>query len=113
MAVSKGQKSLQVNVETRTWRVEVFCEKGQVPTVVAHRETVTVDEQGGIVSNVRAPQPVTRTLDKVATQEFTVGGKKYTVAEIAAVIAEIADAWDDEDQSASEPEVVHPKPPVG
>lgn len=112
MAVSKGQKSLQVNVETRTWRVEVFCEKGQVPTVVVHRETITVDEQGAIVSSVRSPQPVTRTLDKVAAQEITVDGKKYTIAEIAAAIAETADVWDDEDQSAPASEVVQPKPPV-
>lgn len=101
MAMDLGTETAIVTMQERTWRVEIFCEKGDDPTLRAHREVVSIDANGKVISQDRKITMVNRRLSAMAAQSFTVGGKSYSGAEIAAVIAAVADALRQEDIAAA------------
>lgn len=53
MAVEIGQKTITVIQEERTWRIECFCEDGTDYTLRAHREVLTKDQDGNLISQER------------------------------------------------------------
>jgi hypothetical protein len=99
MAITQGTETVALTIEERTWRLEIFIEKGTDPTVRAHREVVKTDAAGNVVA--KDPSAVVeRQLSKVASQSFAIGGKTYTGAEIANVLAAVVDTWRQEDLAA-------------
>ena len=100
MAIELGNNTLAVTRQERTWRLELFTERGEDPSVRAHREVVRVDGEGNVLARDRGIPAVERRLSVVAAQSFTVAGHTYTAAEIAAVIAAVADTWRHEDIAA-------------
>jgi hypothetical protein len=92
MAIEQPETTLTLSGEERTWRVEIFCEKGQDPTIVAHRETIKSDANGNVVTRERGVT-VRRTGSGVATDTITVGNLTITGAQLAAVVAAAADKW--------------------
>ena len=93
MSKSVGTETIELTIEWRTWRVEIFCEKGDVPRVVCHREKVWTRPDGTVAQRDRSVVTVARKLSQVASQE--VAG--ITGANLAAAIAAWADTWHDED----------------
>jgi hypothetical protein len=70
----------------------MFTEKGQDPSVRAHREVIET-ALDGTFKRERAGVTVERRLSAVATESFEIGGHTYTGGEIAMVLAAIADTW--------------------
>lgn len=99
MALDQGTETLAITTQERSWRITIETPKGGDPTVTVHRETVRTAPDGTIISKEPCGQ-VSRSLSVTAAQTFKVGGNSYSVAEIAGVIAAIADAWRQEDIEA-------------
>jgi hypothetical protein len=92
MAIDMGTESQTLSVKERTWRVEIFAEAGDDPTVRAHREVVHLDGAGRVVWRERDISMVTRSLSQIATTQFTNGSATVTGGELAALIAAAADS---------------------
>lgn len=101
MAIDQGTETVVVTTQERTWRINIETAMGADPVVSVYRETVKTDYDGTVVSKDRAPDVLPRNFSAVAKQSFTVGGKTYGMAEIAGVIAFIADTWRQEDIAAA------------
>lgn len=100
MAVSLEAKTISVTPERRTWRTEIFSEKGEVPSIKFHREGLEVDAEGTIKSRDRLPASV-RTFDVIQDDTVTVGGKTYSAALAAAIVAAFGDKYGEEDIAAA------------
>ncbi len=101
MAITQGTETISVTSEERTWRLEIFTEKGQQYSVRAHRETVRTDSEGNILSRERGVT-VERTFSAIATEQFTIAGKAYTGGEVADALSAIADIRRQQDISRQE-----------
>jgi hypothetical protein len=101
MAIELGIETETVSKEERTWRVELFCEKGEDPTIRAHREIVTLNTDGKVIARDRDVPVVARHLSVIANKSFTFNSKTYTAAELAGVIAAVADTLRQEDQQVT------------
>jgi len=99
MAIDQGTETIAVNTQERTWRINIETQRGVDPVVTAFRETVRTGPDGEVISKEISGN-TSRALSAVAAQAFTVAGKSYTSAEIAVVIAMIADTWRQEDITA-------------
>lgn len=100
MSITEGTETIVLTIEERTWRLEIFTDKGVDPTVRAHREVVKTDASGNVISR-ETGVTVNRSLSQFASQSFTVAGKSYTGAEIANLISAVADTWRQEDIAAA------------
>jgi hypothetical protein len=99
MAVALEAKTISVTPERRTWRTEVFSEKGEVPTIRFHREALEVDADGKIKSRDRLP-PSSRVYSDIAGDTVSVGGKTYSATLAAAILAAFGDKYGEEDFAA-------------
>jgi hypothetical protein len=100
MALALGTESVVVTSQERTWRINIETPLGGDPVVTIYRETVRTAVDGTLISRETAAG-VSRSLSDVAAQSLSVAGNKYTTAEIAGVIAAIADTWRQEDIDAA------------
>lgn len=100
MAIDQGTETLALKKEERTWRINIETPKGADAIVTVLREVVCTAADGSIFSRYLVPGNVTRSLSETAGQTFTVKDKTYTTAEIAGVIAFIADKWRQDDIAA-------------
>lgn len=96
MAIDQGTETLAIKTEERTWHVTIETPKGGDPVVTVHREIVRTLPDGSVISKEPCGS-VSRSLSATAKQAFKVGGQSYTTAEIAGVIAAVADVWREED----------------
>lgn len=96
MAIDQGTETLVVSTQERSWRISIDTPKGGDPVVTVHREIVRTAPDGAVISKETCAQ-VSRSLSATAAQTFKIGGASYTVAEIATVIAAVADIWREED----------------
>jgi hypothetical protein len=88
MAISMGIKTVTSTLEERTWRTEVFTEKGQDPVVRGHRELVGIDPAGNVDSRDRSIPPVEFTLSSVLTETITLAdGTVLTGAKMGEAIS--------------------------
>ncbi|MBN8960584.1 MAG: hypothetical protein J0H71_05585 [Rhizobiales bacterium] len=101
MAIEQGTETVTVTLEERTWRVEIFCEKGEDPTIRAHRQTVRSDAGGNLLSIVNCAT-VERNSSTIQGDTFTAAGVTVTGAQLADLIAAAADQWRSEDLAAVE-----------
>jgi hypothetical protein len=108
MALDQGTVTVAVTSQERTWRVSIETPRGVDPTIKVFREEVKTDANGIVISKTVGVR-VSRGLSVTAAQSFTVAGKTYTTAEIAVVIAAIADAWRTEDIAAAAAKVTAAK----
>lgn len=95
MATEQGTETVTVTKSTRTWRVEIFCERGNDPVVRAHREIIRVGDDGTVLSAERGIT-VDRLLSQIADED--VDG--ITGAALAGHIAKRADLWHEQDVAA-------------
>lgn len=96
MAIDLGTENVVVTSQERTWRINIETPLGGDPVVTVFREMVRTAADGTVISKDTANR-VSRSLSAAAAQSFTVEGKNYTTAEIAGVIATVADVWRQED----------------
>lgn len=101
MAINQGTETVEVTTQERTWRINIETAKGADPIVTAYREIIKTGP-GGVIISKELVGSVERSLSAVAGQIFTIGGQSYTSAEIATVIAVIADIWREEDLTSQE-----------
>jgi hypothetical protein len=99
MAIEQGTETVTVTSQERTWRVNIETAMGADPVVTAFRETIRTASDGSVISKEPAGS-TERRLSAVETQSFTVNGKAYTGAEIADIIAAVADTWRQQDIAA-------------
>lgn len=100
MSIDQGTATIAVKTEERTWRVNIETAKDADPVVTVWREIVRTAPDGSVISKEPSGS-VTRGLTAIAAQSYTIAGKSYTSAEIANVIAAIADTWRQEDIAAA------------
>jgi len=96
MAIELGSESPVLTISERTWRVEIFCEAGTDPTIVAHREKIWTRANGTIAQRERLIPQVRRSLSAVASK--TVSG--VTGTQLAGLISAWADDLRAEDVAA-------------
>lgn len=101
MAIDHGTVTIAVTSQERTWRINIETPQGADPVVTVYREVVKTAPDGSIISKETVGM-VERSLTAVASQTFNVGDHKYTTAEVAGVIAAVADVWRQEDIAAQE-----------
>ncbi len=95
MAIDLGTSTVTLSSQERTWRINLETPLGQDPTITVYREDIKKDGNNAIVSQENAKM-LSRNLSAVASEAHTVGDKTYTLAELATVIAAVADAWSQE-----------------
>jgi hypothetical protein len=88
MAINLGTETLDVTKSERTWRVEIFCERGNDPIIRAHRETIWIASDGTLLRSERGVT-VDRSLSQIATESHD----GLTGAQLAGAIASRADFW--------------------
>lgn len=110
MAINRGTKNVALSSEERTWRINIETPKGGDPVVTIYREIVTSDADG-IISKTPS-STVMRSLSATAAQSVKVGSGTVTVGDVAALIADLADAWRNEDsqkEASAEPRLGPPQ----
>lgn len=100
MSIDQGTETIAIKTEERTWRINIETPKGGDPVVTVHREIVRTGPDGEIISQEPSGS-VSRSLSVTAKQDFTIGKKTYTTAEIAGAISVISDTWRTEDITAA------------
>lgn len=90
MAIEKGTEMVAVTTEERTWRINILTPKGAMPVVTMHRETIKADAAGAVLA-AEQNVTVTRTAAELAAKSYTAAGVTVTGAQLAALIAEVAD----------------------
>lgn len=88
MAIDKGEQTLTLRTQERTWRIEIESPSGQVPTVTAHRETITSLPDGTVIGR----EPGIRVFRSFAD----LSDDKEAIA-MASAIPDIIDRWRNED----------------
>lgn len=99
MAIEQGTQTLAVTTEERTWKVEVFCEKGADPIVRIHRQLVRTNAAGEVLS-VDNNATVERRQSEVGADSITATGVTVTGNQLAALVSAAADQWRTEDLAA-------------
>lgn len=110
MAITQGTETVALTTEERTWKVEIFCDKGTDPTVRVHRQLVKSDPSGAIVG-IENNATVERRQSQVAESTFTAASTTVTGNQLAALISQAADQWRTEDLNNQTP-VVAEEPPA-
>jgi hypothetical protein len=54
MAIDQGTEAVTLSAAERTWRVEIFIERGEDALVRVHREIVKTDASGEVVARDRS-----------------------------------------------------------
>lgn len=103
MAIDQGTKTIAIASQERTWRINIETPRGADPVVTVFRETVSTDPDGNVIANEKSVV-VTRALSAIADKSYSVGGVSLTGAQIAGIIAGVADAWREEDIANPAPE---------
>lgn len=91
MAIDLGSQTLSVTKQERTWRVECFCEDGTDYELVAHREVVTTDPNGVVISRERDKE-VHRRVSQVVSQPDAL--------QLLQLMKDLCDRWAQEDAAA-------------
>ena len=68
MAIDLGSQTLTTTRQERTWRIECFCDDGTDYKLVAHREILTKDQDGNIISMERFQPSVVRTVSQIQNE---------------------------------------------
>src|SRR6266481_2831970 len=100
MAIKADDATVTLTRQERTFRVEIFCEKGNVPVIRAHREFHSASADGKHFTSDRDVHHVTRLLTDFADKPMTFQGVTMTGAQLAGFIADAVDAWSVEDKAA-------------
>lgn len=103
MAIDRGTKNVALSSEERTWRINIETPKNGDPVVTIYREVIASDADGIISKTPSAA--VTRSLSATAGKSIKIGSSTVTVGDIANLIANLADAWRQED-------IDNPAPPL-
>lgn len=82
---------MTLNVQERTWKVEVLCEFGTVPAMVIHRELIHTDANGVVILRDRNLPVVRRTADMQTIIDDPKSNKLFNLIDTK------ADDWADED----------------
>lgn len=93
MSISLGTRTIEMSERTRM--IEIATPMGKDPLLTIYRETVRNDN--GVIFKDSGVAVVMRTLSQLADQSFTVGKFTLTGADLAEIIAGIADALRQED----------------
>lgn len=107
MAIEQGTETVSLTSEERTWRVEIFTDKGIDPLVRVHRQVIKSTADGTILS-VQDNAIVERLQSAVMNDSFTAAGVTVTGAQLAALISQAADQWRAEDLAAPPPQDLQP-----
>lgn len=91
MAIDLGSQTLSVAKQERTWRIECFCEDGADYELVAHREVITTDPNGVVISRERDKE-VHRRVSQVAAQADAM--------QFLQLAKDLCDRWAQEDAAA-------------
>jgi len=70
MSINLGKQKAPAEVVERTCRIDISCNVGEDPRVVAYREIVGLDGEGKLTSRAPDMLVVQRPLSKIAEQEF-------------------------------------------
>jgi len=100
MAIEMGEQLATIKRQERSCRIIIQTPVGGTPQVEIGRELVTSIE-GKVISREEVAQ-IVRSLPQVASDAVTLGGRKFTGAQIAEAIAAFADKWRAEDIAAAE-----------
>lgn len=103
MAIDKGEEAVTIRTEERTWRIQIETPKGLDPNVTVFRETVRSLPDGTIISK-EATEEVRRSFSSISEQKFDIRGMAITGAQVAGILAAVADIWRQEDLKAVQAE---------
>ena len=53
MSIDLGSQTFTATKQERTWRIECFCDNGTDYQLVAHREILTLDQNGNVIGMER------------------------------------------------------------
>jgi hypothetical protein len=109
MAIEQGTETVAVTSEERTWRVEIFTDKGIDPLVRVHRQVIKSLADGTVLS-IQDNAIVERLQSAVMNDSFTAAGVTVSGAALAALISQAADQWRAEDLAAPAPQEPQPPP---
>jgi hypothetical protein len=99
--ISDTEQTQNIIISNRSWRVEIFCEKNSPYDIFFHREKVMQINNGPKILVENLPT-ISKGLNNVVTQEVTVNGLTLTIAQIAAFVAAVGDAWEEEIEAQQE-----------
>lgn len=99
MSIMLETTTIQVTKEERTRQIVISTPRGADPTLEIYREKVSSSD--GEVFGTEQVGVVTRTLSQVADQSFTIGKTTLTGAQLAVIIAGVADQLRQEDKGAA------------
>jgi len=88
MAIDKGEATVTMRTQERTWRIEIESPAGQMPYITAHRETIISLSDGTVIGRESGIQ-VRRTLEQLARDSEALA--------MASAIPDIIDRWRKED----------------
>lgn len=88
MAIDKGEETVTLRTQERTWRIEIESPAGQMPYITAHRETIVSLPDGTVVGKESGIQ-VRRNLEQLS--------KDAEALAMAAAIPDIIDRWRKDD----------------
>jgi len=107
MSTTIGTETVAITTTERTWRVQIETPRGQDPVVVALREFIKTDPNGGVISQMQSGM-TRRQLSAIASESVTAGGVTVTYAQLAELIATAADTF--RAQDLAQPAPVAPAP---
>ena len=96
MSTTIGTETVAVTTTERTWRVQIETPRGQDPIVVAFREFVKTDPNGGVISQMQSGM-TRRQLSAISGQFVKAAGVTVTYAQLAELIAQAADDFRTQD----------------
>lgn len=95
VAIEIGTEAVAVTTQERTWRINIETPSETVPAVTVYREVVKSDPSG-VISKMQGIT-VTRQANFVVGDNFSADGITVSGAQLAALIAQAADQWRQED----------------
>jgi hypothetical protein len=90
MSIAIETSTIEVSIEERTRQISISTPKGADPTLAIYRERVSSTSDGTILG-IEQVGVVERSLTDVAATEFAAAGMTLTGAQIASILASIAD----------------------
>jgi hypothetical protein len=102
MAIDQGTETATRIKQRRTWRINIECAYGTVPSVQAYRELVKINPDKTLDSNESAGAVTRLFTDAIANKDQVTlkSGKVISVADLAEAIPDLIDMWDQADINA-------------
>jgi hypothetical protein len=100
VAIQRGTETKILITEERTWHVDCFCEDGTDYRLIGHRELLSKDANGNIISRDRDIPSVVRVVSQVLTE--------INALQMLGLIKDTIDTWAGEDEAAR---IAPPPPP--